>query len=263
MEAPCVEALFARSDDGGQTYTAPVVVNAPPAGQNPSQPAMDREGVIYQTFQRQFQDTVELFLAKSTDGGKTFNERLLDRQVGLGFRYDSAKLVVEPRSGALYTVWADQRTGRYQIFFRKSLDKGMTWGERSVLLAPDDDATGSSRSPSLSVAPNGRIDIVYYHTAPEPDRQNFDDVYWNYSVDGGEIFISRQVNETSVDRTKGYSGPISSLRQLGNHYPPGVSSTDEAAYVVWSDTREATDITNTQDVVLRRMEVLGAGALPP
>jgi hypothetical protein len=48
------------------------------------------------------------------------------------------------------------------------------------------------------------------------------------------------------------------MRQLGNWYPPTVSSIDTAAYVVWSDTREATDITNTQDVVLRRMDVLGA-----
>ena len=263
MEAPCVEALFARSDDGGQTYTAPVVVNAPPAGQNPSQPAMDREGVVYQTFQRQFQDTVELFLAKSTDGGKTFNESLIERQVGLGFRYDAAKLVAEPRSGALYIAWADQRIGRYQIYFRKSLDKGVTWGERSVHLAPDETASGSSRSPSLSVAPNGRIDIVYYHTAPAPDRQAFDDVYWNYSINGGDNFISRQVNEAPIDRNKGYSGPISSLRQLGNHYPPGVSSTDGAAYVVWSDTRDANDITNSQDTVLRKMNVLGAGELPP
>ncbi len=262
MEAPCVEALFARSDDGGQSYLPPVRVNQPPAGQNPSQPAMDREGVIYQTFQRQFTDTVELFLAKSTDGGKTFTESLLDRQVGLGFRYDSAKLVADPLTGALYTAWADQRTGRYQIFFRKSLDKGMSWGERSVLLAPDQDATGASRSPSLSVAPNGRIDIVYYHTGPAPEVQNFDDVYWSYSIDGGDNFLSRQVNEAPIDRTKGYSGPLSSLRQLGNHYPPGVSSTDQAAYVVWSDTREATDLTNTQDVVLRKME-LPAGAIPP
>ncbi|MGI8809599.1 MAG: sialidase family protein [Acidimicrobiales bacterium] len=262
MEAPCVEALFARSDDGGQSYTAPVVVNGPPAGQNPSQPAMDSEGLIYQTFQRQFSDTVELFLAKSADGGKTFTESLLDRQVGLGFRYDAAKLVADPRTGALYTVWTDQRTGRYQIFFRKSLDKGMTWGERSVLLAPNRDATGASRTPSLSVAPNGRIDIVYYHTGPQPDVQNFDEVYWSYSVDGGENFISRQVSETPIDRNKGYSGPISSLRQLGNHYPPSVSSIDEAAYVVWSDTSDATDITNSQDILLRKMVVLGAGPPP-
>jgi hypothetical protein len=259
----CDGVVFARSDDGAQTFSPPVVVNDPPAGQNSSQPAMDREGVIYVTFQRRFADgPVELYLAKSTDGGRTFTHSLLDRQIQIGMQYDSAKIVADPLTNALYTVWADSRTGRFQIFFRKSLDKGVSWGERSVLLAPDRDATGASRSPSISVAPNGRIDVVYYHTSPAPDQQNFDDVYWNYSNDGGENFLARQVNEAPIDRNKGYSGPLGSMRQLGNHYPPGVSSIDEAAYIVWSDTREANDITNSQDVVLRRMEVLGAGAPP-
>src|SRR5206468_3123223 len=152
--------------------------------------------------------------------------------------------------------------GRAQIFFRMSTDKGVTWGEKPTLLAPDANFTGMSRSPSISVAPDGRIDVVYYHTSPAPDAQNFDDVYWNYSIDGGQNFIAKQVNDQPIDRTKGYSGPASTLRQLGNHYPPTVSSTDTAAWVVWSDTRDATDATNTEDVVLRRMDVL-AGSPPP
>jgi hypothetical protein len=255
----CDGALFVRSDDGGETYSAPVPVNDPPAGQNTSQPAMDRDGVIYQTFQRRFSDgPVDLFLAKSTDGGMTFTQSLIDRQTQIGQQYDPAKIVADPLTGNLYTVWADSRTGRFQIFFRKSLDKGVSWGERSVLIAPDRSASGASRSPSISVAPNGRIDIVYYHTSPDPQAQNFDDVYWGYSVDGGENFLARQVNDAPIDRDKGYSGPLSSIRLLGNHYPPGVSSIDEAAYVVWSDTRDATDLTNSQDVLLRRMPVLGA-----
>ena len=260
----CDGALFAKSEDGGQTYTAPVLANDPPAGQNPSQPAIDGDGVIYMTFQRRFSDgPVELFLAKSTDGGATFTQSLIDRQVQIGMQYDAAKIVTDPLSGALYTVWADSRVGRFQIFFRKSNDKGVSWGERSLLLAPDPNYTGSSRSPWISVAPNGRIDVVYYHTGPTAEVQNFDDVYWSYSVDGGENFLTRQVNDAPIDRTKGYSGPIGQQRQLGNHYPPTSSSLDEAVYVVWSDTANADDLTNTQDVFMRRMEAPGAGALPP
>jgi hypothetical protein len=258
----CDGVVFSRSNDGGQTYTDPVVVNDPPAGQNSSQPAMDKDGIVYMTFQRRYSDgPVELYLAKSADGGKAWTVSLLDRQIQIGMQYDSAKIVHDPLSGALYTTWADSRTGRFQIFFRKSLDKGVSWGERSVLLAPDRDATGSSRSPSISVAPNGRIDVVYYHTSPAPDRQAFDDVFWAYSVDGGENFLARQVNEAPINRNRGYSGPAATMKELGNHYPPGVASTDTAAYVVWSDTRDADDLTNTQDVVLRKMEL--QGAVPP
>jgi hypothetical protein len=259
----CDQALFARSDDGGDTFTAPVVVNHAPAGQNPSQPAIDRDGTIYETFQRRFSDgPVELYLAKSTDGGTTFSQSLIDNQIQIGLQYDPAKIVADPRTGTLYTAWADTRTGRSQIFLRRSTDKGVSWGERSALIATDRDFTGSSRSPWLSLAPNGRIDVVYYHTSPDPTAQNFDQVFWSYSLDGGDNFTARQVNDKPIDRNKGYSGPAASLRQLGNHYPPTVSSTDTAAYVVWSDTGEATDITNSQDILLRRIEVISAEPPP-
>ncbi|MDQ4070914.1 MAG: glycoside hydrolase [Actinomycetota bacterium] len=260
----CITALFSRSDDGGETYSDPVVANGPPAGQNPSQPAMDADGVVYLTYQVRFSDgPVELYLAKSTDGGRTFSHSLIDRQVQIGLQHDPAKLVADRRTGALYTVWADTRVGRSQIFFRKSPDKGLSWGDRSTLIAPDPSYTGSSRSPAISLAPNGRIDVVYYHTGPSAEAQKFDNVYWSYSVNGGDNFLSRQVNDEPVDRSKGYSGTATEMRQLGNWYPPGISSVDDAAYVVWSDTRLADELTNSQDVLLRRMELVGDGALPP
>ena len=259
----CDGALFARSDDGGDSFSPPVLVNDPPAGQNPSQPAIDAEGTLYQTFQRRFSDgPVDLFLAKSTDSGRTWTQGFIDRQIQIGVQYDPAKIVADPGRNVLYIVWSDARTGRQQIFFRKSLDKGVTWGERAVLLAPDREFTGSSRSPSMSIAPDGRIDIVYYHTGPTAEVANFDDVYWSYSTDGGENFTARQVNDAPVDRTKGYSGPAASLGQVGNHYPPTVSSTNTAAYVVWSDTVNGDARTNAQDTMLRRMEVIDA-PLPP
>lgn len=255
----CDGALFARSDDGGNRFSDPVVVNDPPAGQNPSQPAVDGDGVVYQTFQRRFADgPVDLFLAKSTDGGKTFTQSSIDRQLQIGVQYDPAKLIFDPHTNALYAVWSDNRTGRQQIFFRKSIDKGVTWGEQALLLSPDKAISGSSRSPSISIAPGGRIDVVYYHTGPTPEVRNFDDVYWSFSADGGDSFTARQVNDTPVDRTKGYSGPAGTLGQVGNHYPPTVSSTDGAAFVVWSDTANGDARTNAQDTVLRRMATVGS-----
>jgi hypothetical protein len=113
----CDSILFSKSEDGGTTYTDPVVVNDPPAGQNSSQPAVDKDGVIYITFQRRFSDgPVELYLAKSVDGGKTFAVTGIDRQVQIGLQYDAAKIVFDPLTNSLYTVWADTRVGRSQIF---------------------------------------------------------------------------------------------------------------------------------------------------
>jgi hypothetical protein len=245
----CDKAMFARSDDGGDNFAAPVVVNQPPGGQNPSQPAVASDGTIFETFQRRFADGhVDLLLAKSSDNGAQFTESSVDTERNLGLQYDPAKLVVDPKSGALYSVWSDSRTGSEQIFFRKSINQGQSWLEAS-LLAPDPAVTGSSRSPSISVAPDGRIDIVYYHTPPE--QPNVDDVYLDSSTDGGATFKVRQVNPKPIDRSLGYSGPAASLGLVGNHYPPTVSSLDTTADVVWSDTVNANKLTQTQDTEFR------------
>jgi hypothetical protein len=122
-------------------------------------------------------------------------------------------------------------------------------GLRIALLTPDPAVSGSSRSPSIAAAPNGPIDVVYYHT-PQEDP-TFDDVYMETSMDGGTTFKLRQVNPKPINRSLGYSGPAGDLGEVGNHYPPTVSSLDTGAYVAWSDTVNATPLTQTQDVEFR------------
>jgi hypothetical protein len=251
----CDSALFARSDDGGATFTPPVVLNDPPAGQTPSEPLQTPDGTVYVTFARRFADgPTDLMLARSNDGGSTFTYSRIESQPLIGDRYDPGKLAFDPRSGAMYVVYTDSRIGRQQVFFRKSTDKGTTWSD-VIGLSPDRAAAGSSRSPTISIAPNGRIDIVYYRTL----QADTDDIFWAHSVDGGLKFLTRQVNDRPIRR-------FDFARAIGNWYPPDVASTDDAALVVWSDTRNFPDqIASTQDVFLRRMLPAGGedGDLPP
>ena len=244
----CDQALLIRSDDGGATFAPPVVVNGPPGGQNPSPPIQAPDGTIYLTFTRSG-PIAELFLARSTDSGSVFASTLVESQPGIGDQYDPAKLALDPRSGALYAVYTDARIGRQQLIFRRSEDKGNTWSG-PIGLSPDQAGSGAARSPTISVAPNGRIDIAYYRSR----SSGTDDVYWATSHDGGIRFAHRQVNDAPISRTK-YTEAI------GNWYPPDVASVDDAALVTWSDTRNADQISNTQDVLLRRM--LPPGAEPP
>lgn len=255
----CDEALFSKSDDGGDTYSPAILVNQPPAGQNPSQPAIGPNGALYMTYQVRFSNgPVDLYLASSRDAGITWTSSKIDTENMIGLQYDPAKLVVDPKSGALYTVWADTRTGSPQVFFEKSTNRGMTWSQ-AALLSPDPTmVTGGSRDPSIDIAPNGRIDVAYYWTAPE--MPNDDQVYLDSSSDGGTTFNVRQVNPKPIDRTLGYTGPINSLGEVGNQYPPEVASLDGAAYVVWSDTAAATKQTETEDVEMRELLFASATA---
>jgi hypothetical protein len=247
----CDQALFVRSDDGGMTFTEPVIFNDQPAGQIPSAPIQAPDGVIYATFARRFADgPSDLFLARSTDGGTTFTYTRIESQPQIGNQYDPGKIALDPRSGALYVVFTDARLGRQQVVFRRSDDKGTTWSA-PLGLSPDQAATGEARSPTISVAPNGRIDIAYYRSR----STGIDDVYWVSSSDGGVRFVHRQVNDSPIQRTK-YTEAI------GNWYPPDVASTDDAAFVAWSDTKNADQVSNTQDVLLRRMQPTGAGPPP-
>jgi hypothetical protein len=250
-EQRCPQALFIRSDDGGTTFTSPIVINDPPAGQIPSAPVQAPDGTVYVTFARKFSDgPSDLFLARSADGGNTYTYSRIESQPQIGDQYDPGKLAVDPRSGALYVVFTDARVGRQQVVFRRSDDKGTTWSA-PIGLAPDQAAIGSARSPTISVSPSGRIDVAYYRSRSE----GVDEVHWATSSDGGVRFIHRQVNDSPIRRTK-------FTEAIGNWYPPDVASTDQAALVTWSDTKNADQISNTQDVMLRRMLPSG-GELPP
>lgn len=249
----CEDAMFARSDDGGATFTPATVINDPPAGQTPSEPLQTPDGTLYITFARRYADgPSDLILARSTDSGATFTYTKIDTQPQIGDRYDPGKLAFDARSNALYVVYTDARTGQQQLFFRKSMDKGTTWAD-PVGIGPDQNTTtsGSSRSPSIAVAPGGRIDIVYYRRP----QANTDNLFWASSIDGIR-FQSRQVNDEPIKRYE-------FNRAIGDWYGPDVVSLDDAAYVVWSDSKNAPkQDENTQDVFLRRMIPAGA-ELPP
>ncbi|MFN2609153.1 MAG: sialidase family protein [Acidimicrobiales bacterium] len=244
----CIGARFARSTDGGDTF-APSVDIAPQGGSSPGAAVVAPDGAIYTTIVRRFGDgSAEAVLERSTDGGQTFASATLDLQPGLGAQYDPVKLALDAK-GAIYAAYADAGKGSLQVVVRKSTDKGATFSEPVVINAG---LNGTTNNPQISVAPNGRVDVVFYRQ-PNPDTAN---AFWAYSTDGGTTFVSRQLNDKPIDRRAGYSAV---LRSSGiDHYAPAIASTNATAYAAWSDTRDATKDTETQDVVFRRLEVNGS-----
>ncbi|MGI8684698.1 MAG: sialidase family protein [Acidimicrobiales bacterium] len=238
----CTQGYFYRSDDAGKTFTAPVLVT-PEGGNSPSAAILAEDGTVYMTFLRRLEgQDHELLLARSGDDGKTFASVVIDRRPALGIQYDSAKLHIDPKRGFFYLLFADERDQRPEVFFRRSQDQGATW-EKAVRIHTS--PGGSAYSPSMAVSPDGRIDVIFYRET----RRNIQDVHVTFSDDGGKTFaVDEKINDKTIDRELGY------WDEVGNDSIPVVASTSTAAYFAWSDTRNATDITNTQEILTKTVE---------
>jgi hypothetical protein len=136
----------------------------------------------------------------STDGGETWNSayRIGDYYMNRP-RSEGAvipHLAVDPGSALfkdrLYVVWSDFRTGRLEIMFSYSSDKGRTWSRPIVVSddrpAPDWEVNGPDNiTPTVAVNKDGIVAVQWY------DRRDFaDNLGWNVrlraSLDGGETW---------------------------------------------------------------------------
>ncbi len=281
------QTVIATSTDGGKTYGEPVkvttdywksVVNKPDAdkwgGSSPTLTVTDN-GTLYAVFyasatgQPAGAQVNSILLAKSTDKGKTFQVNEIAPPSGF---YQAGALMDWSTEGGpegtLHIVYEDkvaspgQTTiplGDRDVFTRRSTDGGKTWSEGKLLNDdPYDPKDGghSQNNPSVSVAPNGRVDAVWWDFRNDMGQfQN--DVYYSYSEDNGATWSKNiRANDRSIDRRLGVWSNGYDMRM-----PVGVVSTDKVAVFAWDDTRNADTLTQGQDVytAIVQHEALGSG----
>lgn len=182
-----------------------------------------------------------LFLSKSTDGGRTWTTTqstpfAYDNPTG-GPAFAGAQLVVTPK-GTLHIVYGrnprPEMASYGKVYHRVSTDGGKSW---SPLKSPADDdpaLLASQFFPNISVAPNGRVDMVWWDTRDDPGIRS-NDVYYSYSNDDGRTWSkNRRITDQTVDRRFG-------VYSLGFDIaaPPGVASTNAYAIFGWDDTRNS------------------------
>ena len=211
-------------------------------------------------------------LSKSTDGGRTWNTKLsipfdyLNSRGGPANAYQQLAVTEE---GTLHIVYNQSTqpdlTGHSDVFHRASYDGGETWTEPKDLGDDDPNLYAGQYFPNLSVAPNGRVDVVWWDTRDTPGMRS-NDVYYTYSTDDGRTWAKNQrVTDTSVDRRLGIWGLNYDIASQ-----PGVASVDEFAVIGWDDTRNTDPATKAnadlggglQDlyVAAAQFEAIGGGA---
>lgn len=249
------------SDDGGATFSDPVRVSDPDrrlvVGPGIAVGDDGALHIAYFDLQDDMRDyrglagppwdgTWSLVATRSTDGGRTFekssvvSDKLVpsDRVI-LIFTMPAPSVAVD-RDGHVFVAWDDARHGDADVFVGRSDDGGRTWSN-AVRVNDDDVGNGATQYlPTMAVAPNGRLDVVFFDRRRD-DTDRYNDTFYAYSDDGGRTFSSnvRLTDKAGFSKNgQRYLIPSSRKRNdIGSR--SAVASLDDRAVAAWTDTRNA------------------------
>ena len=273
----------AATTDGGRTFGPPVDLSSDRGGDYPAL-GVGGDGTLHAAlWSRNYppvpftdpQPVQPAYYRQSTDGGKTFSSAQ-EIFPGNARGPRPPRLAVDPRSNAVYVVWythAEAENLRpgfaedLEIFFRSSLDGGRTWEELKVL--NDDSKQGvkvNQFDPGIAIAPDGRVDVAWYdgrlNPRPpvlnaNPSERGLQDVFYTSSTDEGRTFSPNvRVNDRSFDRSIGVWS-----NNIDSHFNVGVSSTRDAVYFAWQDSRNGSPETNAEDVYVASLKRTGSAVV--
>lgn len=114
------------------------------------------------------------------------------------------------------------------VMFSSSSDKGETWST-PIQINTDASSTNYQWFGTLSVAPNGRIDVVWLDTR-DADVDNISSLYYSYSLDGGDTW---SVNEKLSDEFDSHLG-FPNQNKMGDYFH--MISFNEGAHLAWAAT---------------------------
>ena len=284
------KALITASNDGGRTFGRPFSLReGDPQGSYEARPAVDGKGVVHVTFagrgravpppegQPAPPPPIRTVLYRSSaDHGQTWSEAKQIEEGNAAFSHNRKwGLKADPNSDNLYAVWyghpnpraalpADDR----DVYLRVSHDSGRTWEDRVVV--NDNSATPNAHAlhPNLSVAPNGRLDIVWMDTRNSPIPPGtmtplpnvayvgHHDVYYTYSLDQGRTFAPNiKITDRIIDRRFGIWQGNADI-----HGPTGIVSTDDTVYFTWQDSRNGHNTGNGDDTYFASLHLHGIPA---
>lgn len=282
--------LAARSEDGGATWAEPVTVSPPSRARVlGAVPAVASEEGLYVAYLDLGDDALDyhgghegrggepypgrwsLVVSSSRDGGKSWSDAVVDAGIVpiervIAFFPPTPSIAVDGRTGRVHVAFHDGRAGDPDVWLWSSTDGGATFGApRRVNDTRRGDGT-SQYLPRISVAPAGRVDVVYYDR--RRDRRNVrNDVSLQSSSDGGRSFgPSLRISGRSFDSRIGF-GSERGMPDLGSRL--GSWSGDDRLVAVWADTRAGNLVSNKQDLARAvvdfrrspwRMPAAGAGA---
>ena len=113
------------------------------------------------------------------------------------------------------------------VMFARSTNRGVTWS--SPVRINDPGSSSYHWFGTLAVAPNGRIDVVWYDTRSNPNN-NFSELYYSSSLDGGLTWSANQRVSLAFNTTLGWP----QQQKIGDYL--GLIALNDATCVAYSAT---------------------------
>lgn len=225
-------------------------------GSNP-RIALDDKGAIYVAWRSSTSNVPSsqptapaTFISMSKDKGKTWTTNsVVDYTTGSPSRIAWTK--EGGPNGTLVMIFGRNLTPTVSsggdVLIQRSTDQGKTWTEPQNITDDDPAQLFIQVNPTLTAAPNGRLDAAFYDTRSDPGIRG-NDVYYTYSDDGGKTWAKNvRISDQTINRNYGVWGFNYDVTP-----PIGMTSTNELAVFAWDDTRNS-------DAGLRKGIEPGAG----
>lgn len=259
------EMVFARSTNGGLTWSVPRILSNATTGEFQVQgayPMVTADGILHITW-IDFQ-TNRLRYVRSTDHGASFSDpvdiasvtALPGRLPNANFRaatlpQGAADIGYSEYQGSLYLTWNDHRNNDSDVYLTFSRDGGNTWSEERRV---NTDPVGNGKDqfmPDIAVTEQGYVILVWYDRRDDPNNTVIRP-YFAISTDGGLNFTEMPVGVTFDGNNGGTSFLSSEPHLIGDYI--GIASSPTIAYLAWADTRHGTPSDSNSDIYGTRVQ---------
>jgi hypothetical protein len=264
------QMVFARSTDGGRTFSKPPRILSDLPGLEfqlqGAQIVVDNSGTIHITW-IDFQGGQHRYV-RSTDQGQSFSDPVdigsvteIEYQLpNGGYRTPTLPaLAIDntggPYDGSLYLTWNDMRNGDADVLMIYSHDDGSTWSDAIRVNDDTEDSGADQFFPSICVAGNGTVCISFYDRRDDPNNTLLM-VYHAQSIDGGDTFLPNiPITDVQFDgnaaggRRKG--GVFSGTPFMGDY--TGSAACDGFIVSIWCDCRNGTPEAPNSDTYVARV----------
>ncbi len=202
------EIYYKRSTNGGQNWASDVrLTNNIEYSEYPTTAYSDQ--VLHVLWHDNRSDNnLELFYKRSTDDGVTWGP---DTRLTIN-NSTSVHASVFAADTNVHIVWQDNRDGNWEIYYKRSTDRGITWGADTRL------TTNSSTSAYPTVTVSGTaIHITWYDV-----RDGNPEIYYKRSTDKGLT----------------WGADVRLTNNLLDSYYSTLSVSGFLVHVVWEDMRD-------------------------